>query len=206
MPGSVPPGTPAGAASGWQPTGGRTAVRPMPSSTMMRASQAHTHPDVLGQGLRFCLSLGLTLVLAPPREHGPQNRNASCNPLWQQKVWLRLQHASAPTFPAPSDRFVGADQQRRARRDEQAPARRPFPKRWQLDLQKRPAARSFICAGGILPGRSGCWASVGKGTNCGLTAWCAPRWIWRPIKAAATGCAGRRRRTAPGQNFQIWVP
>ena len=52
-----------------------------------RFQGTHTHPDVLGQVIRFCLSLGVTPVFAPPREHGPQNLNESFNHLWQQKVW-----------------------------------------------------------------------------------------------------------------------
>jgi hypothetical protein len=103
-----------------------------------RFQGTHTHPDVLGQVIRFCLSLGVTPVFAPPREHGPQNLNESFNHLWQQKVWQRFHHASAPAFQATSDRFVAAYQRHRAARDDQAPTRRAFPKRWQLDLQRRP--------------------------------------------------------------------
>ena len=103
-----------------------------------RFQGTHTHPDVLGQVIRFCLSLGVTPVFAPPREHGPQNLNESFNHLWQQKVWHRFHHAGASAFQATSDRFVAAYQQRRAARDDQAPPRRAFPKRWKLDLQQRP--------------------------------------------------------------------
>jgi len=103
-----------------------------------RFQGTHTHPDVLGQVIRLCLSLGVTPVFAPPREHGPQNLNESFNPLWQQKVWQRFHHASVPAFQTTSDRFVAAYQQRRAARDDQAPARRAFPRRWRLDLQQRP--------------------------------------------------------------------
>ena len=103
-----------------------------------RFQGTHPHPDVLGQVIRVCLSLGVTPVFAPPREHGPQNLNESFNHLWQQKVWQRFHHASATACQATSDRFVAAYQQRRARRDDQAPARRPFPQRWELDLQRRP--------------------------------------------------------------------
>ena len=103
-----------------------------------RFQGTHTHPDVLGQVIRFCLSVGVTPVFAPPREHGPQNLNESFNHLWQQKVWHRFHHASAAAFQAASDRFVAAYQRRRAVRDEQAPGRRAFPKRWRLDLQRRP--------------------------------------------------------------------
>lgn len=103
-----------------------------------RFQGTHTHPDVLGQVIRFCLSLGVTPVFAPAREHGPQNLNESFNHLWQQKVWHRFHHASALVFQARSDRFVAAYQRRRAAREDRAPGRRPFPKRWTLDLHQRP--------------------------------------------------------------------
>jgi hypothetical protein len=103
-----------------------------------RFQGTHTHPDVLGQVIRLCLSLGVTPVFAPPREHGPQNLNESFNHLWQQKVWQRFHHPSVRSFQAASDRFVAAYQQRRAGRTEGAPRRRPFPKHWRLDLQRRP--------------------------------------------------------------------
>ena len=103
-----------------------------------RFQGTHTHPDVLGQVIRFCLSLGVTPVFAPAREHGPQNLNESFNHLWQQKVWHRFHHASALAFQARSDRFVAAYQRRRAVREDRAPGRRPFPKRWTLDLHQRP--------------------------------------------------------------------
>ena len=103
-----------------------------------RFQGTHTHPDVLGQVIRFCLSLGVTPVFAPPREHGPQNLNESFNHLWQQKVWYRFHHVNLSAFQATSDRFVAAYRQRRAARDDQSPLRRAFPKRWQLDWQRRP--------------------------------------------------------------------
>lgn len=103
-----------------------------------RFQGTHTHPDVLGQVIRFCLSLGVTPVFAPAREHGPQNLNESFNHLWQQKVWHRFHHASALAFQARSDRCVAAYQRRRAARDDRAPTRRSFPKGWQLDLHPRP--------------------------------------------------------------------
>lgn len=103
-----------------------------------RFQGTHTHPDVLGQVIRLCLSLGVTPVFAPAREHGPQNLNESFNHLWQQKVWHRFHHASALAFQARSDRFVAAYQRRRAAREDRAPGRQPFPKRWTLDLHQRP--------------------------------------------------------------------
>lgn len=103
-----------------------------------RFQGTHTHPDVLGQVIRLCLWLGVTPVFAPPREHGAQNLNESFNHLWQQKVWHRFHHADADAFQATSDRFIMAYRNRRARRDDQAPARRPFPIAGALDWQRRP--------------------------------------------------------------------
>jgi hypothetical protein len=103
-----------------------------------RFQGTHTHPDVLGQVIRFCLSLGVTPVFAPPREHGPQNLNESFNHLWQQKVWHRFDHPDTAAFQSASDRFVAAYQKRRAQRDDQSPKRHAFPKCWKLDLQACP--------------------------------------------------------------------
>jgi len=103
-----------------------------------RFQGTHTHPDVLGQVIRFCLSVGVIPVFAPAREHGPQNLNESFNHLWQQKVWHRFHHPDEAAFQLRSDRFVAAYQRRRVARDDRAPARRPFPKRWNLDLHQRP--------------------------------------------------------------------
>ena len=60
-----------------------------------------------------------------------------------------------------------------------------------------PWARSFTCGGRMTRERSGCWVIVGWWTNSGSTGWCAPRWTWRPIKSAATGCAVARPRSSP---------
>lgn len=80
----------------------------------------------------------------PPREHGPQNLHESFHQLWQQKVWERFPHARVLACQATSDRFVAACRQRRAAGDDQAPPRRAFPKRWQLDLQPQPSG-TVIC-------------------------------------------------------------
>ena len=147
-----------------------------------RFQGTHTHPDVLGQVIRCCLSLGVTPVFAPPREHGPQNLNESFNHLWQQKVWHRFEHASPAAFQATSDRFVAAYQQRRAARDDQAPTRRAFPKRWQLDLQRRPHGTVIYLPARITRRDPSAGTLLGGGlVRC--TAWCAPRWTWRRIKS-----------------------
>jgi putative transposase len=66
-----------------------------------RFQGTHTHPDVLGQVIRFCLSLGVTPVFAPAREHGPQNLNESFNYLWQQKGLAPLPPRQRVGVPGP---------------------------------------------------------------------------------------------------------
>jgi hypothetical protein len=117
-----------------------------------RIQGTHAHPDVLGQVLRLCLRLGGTPVLAPPREHGPQNLNESFHHLGQQKVWQRFHHPRARSFQAASDRFVAAYQQRRAGRTEGAPRRRAFPKDWRLGLQRRPGGQVAYLRRAAAPG------------------------------------------------------
>jgi hypothetical protein len=63
------------------------------------------------------------------------------NGLWQAKVWARFHYESLVGVQAQSARYVAAHRQSAARRIEAAPARRPFPGCWQLDLQAHPHGR-----------------------------------------------------------------
>jgi hypothetical protein len=101
----------------------------------------HQHRDVVSRVMRLCLSLGITPVFAPPREHGFQNAIENLNGRWQQKVWHRFHHESLAALHACSDRFVSAARLRRAARLEAAPRRHAIPPAWQLDLQAHPAGR-----------------------------------------------------------------
>jgi hypothetical protein len=96
------------------------------------------HADVVGRVTRLCLSLGVVPVFAPPNETGFQAAIESFNGLWQAKVWSRFEHRSLRALAGRSARYIVASRQRHAVRIESAPARRPFPKRWRLDLQKHP--------------------------------------------------------------------
>lgn len=98
----------------------------------------HQHPDVISRVMRTCLSLGVTPVFAPPREHGFQNSIESYNGRWQAKLWMRFEHESEQALIAASDRYIAAVRQRSVARQEAAPARRAFPEHWTLDLQKHP--------------------------------------------------------------------
>jgi hypothetical protein len=91
----------------------------------------HHYPDAIGRVIRLCLSLAVTPVFAPPREHGLQNAIESYNGLWQAKVWARFEHVSLAGLQAHSQQYVVASRQRKAARIESAPERRPFPKSWQ---------------------------------------------------------------------------
>jgi hypothetical protein len=101
----------------------------------------HQHADVISSVMRLCLSLGVVPVFAPPRESGFQAAIESLNGRWQAKVWARFQHESLPALQAQSAKYVAASRARGAVRLEGAPARRPFPAAWHLDLQAHPHGR-----------------------------------------------------------------
>ena len=61
----------------------------------------HQHRDVVSRVMRLCLSLGVTPVFAPVREHGFQNAIENLNGRWQAKVWSRFHHESLAALCAP---------------------------------------------------------------------------------------------------------
>ena len=97
--------------------------------------------DSVGRVMRLCLSLGVCVVFAPPREHGFQNDVERFNLLWQQKVWRRFRHADLADLCTRSRRYIEASRYRHAVRIGDAPSRSDFPKRWRLDLQRHPQGR-----------------------------------------------------------------
>jgi transposase len=104
---------------------------------------SHAHPDVVGRVSRMCLSLGVVVVFAPPRETGFQAGIESYNGSWQVRVWARFQHGNLADLCDRSQRHVVALRRHRAERIAAAPPRRPFPKGWELDL-KRPLRGRLI--------------------------------------------------------------
>ena len=96
------------------------------------------YADTIGRVMRLCLSLGIVPVFAPPNETGFQAAIESFNGLWQSKVWLRFKPTSLRRLAGLSTKYIAASRKRRVLRTESAPARRPFPKHWRLDLQKHP--------------------------------------------------------------------
>ncbi len=97
---------------------------------------AHQWPDSFGRVIRLSLSLGVTPVFAPPLSRGFQADIEAFNRRWQDAVWARFMFRNHPHLAEQSSRFVLAHRERHARRIAEAPARRPFPKGWQLNLQK----------------------------------------------------------------------
>ena len=95
----------------------------------------HQHPDAIGRVIRLCLSLGVTPVFAPPRETGFQAAIENFNGRWQRAVWSRFQHRSRADVRRRSEAYLEARRARAAARIEAAPPRRPFPKRWRLNLE-----------------------------------------------------------------------
>lgn len=97
--------------------------------------------DSVGRVMRMCLSLGVCVVFAPPREHGFQNDVERFNLLWQQKVWRRFRHADLADLCTRSSRYIEASRHRHAARIGDAPSRSDFPTPWRLDLQRHPNGR-----------------------------------------------------------------
>ena len=156
---------------------------------------AQVHPDTLGRVTRTCLSLGVIPVFVPPRELGFQAAIEGFNGLWQAKVWARSHFESLAGVQAQSARYVAAHRQRAAARIEAAPARRPFPRHWQLDLQAHPQGRLFFVR------RSN---ARGEVQLLGRTFVVEPLWQHRLVRAEVD-LKGRRirfytlRRRAPDQ-------
>jgi hypothetical protein len=99
------------------------------------------HPDAVGRVIRMCLSLDVTPVFVVPTEHGFQAAIESFNGRWQAKVWSRFEHRSLRGLKTRSASYIAAARSRAAARIESAPSRRPFPKRWRLNLQKHPQGK-----------------------------------------------------------------
>lgn len=97
---------------------------------------AHQWPDSFGRVIRMCLSLQVIPVFAPPLCRGFQADIEAFNRRWQEAVWSRFTFRSRDAVVAQSSRFVAAHRQRYAVRIEDAPARKPFPKNWRLNLQQ----------------------------------------------------------------------
>ncbi len=96
------------------------------------------YADVVGRVSRLCLNLRVTPVFAPPNETGFLAAIESLNGRWQTGVWSRFEHRVLRGLRSRSDKYVTAARQKVAARIEAAPSRRPFPKRWRLNLQKHP--------------------------------------------------------------------
>ena len=99
------------------------------------------HADAIGRVIRMCLSLDVTPAFAVPTEHGFQAAIESFNGRWQAKVWSRFEHRSLRGLKTRSAKYIIAARSRAAVRIESAPSRRPFPKRWRLNLQKHPRGK-----------------------------------------------------------------
>jgi hypothetical protein len=112
-----------------------------PFDNDMIFQDTHRYPDALGRIIRLCLSLDVVPVFVPPRETGFQAMIESYNGWWQARVWSRFQHPDLAGLQERSRRYVQALRGHRAARVEAAPARRPFPAAWKLELRKRPRGR-----------------------------------------------------------------
>jgi hypothetical protein len=104
---------------------------------------AHQHPDSFGRVTRLCLSLGVTIVFAPPRETGFQADIENFNGRWECGVWKRFRFSNVPGVVRQSRKYVTASRRKFAARIQDAPRRRPFPRKWRFNLQA-PLRRTVI--------------------------------------------------------------
>ena len=97
---------------------------------------SHGRPDSFGRVTRFCLSLGVIPVFAPPRETGFQADIESFNGRWQNGVWSRFRFVDVNHVARQSRKYVTASREKHVARIQDAPARRSIPKRWRLNLRR----------------------------------------------------------------------
>ncbi len=154
-------------------------------------------PDTFGRVIRLCLSLGVTPVFAPPRETGFQAAVESYNGRWQAKVWARFTHASVGSVVVRSDRYVAAARLRSAARIESAPARRPFPEGWTLDLRRPLRGRVVYLR------RTD---DKGRVRLLGHTFDVDPTWAGRLVRTEVDFDAGRVRFYALRRREPAWQP
>jgi len=115
---------------------GRPAYAQFDNDTRFQGS--HGYVDLFGRLVRFCLSLDVVPVFAPPREMGFQAAIESFNGRWQAKIWARFWVDSLADLQARSSRYIVASHVQAAIRIESAPARLPFPEVWAFDPKAKP--------------------------------------------------------------------
>jgi transposase len=168
---------------------------------------AHQYADTFGRVTRACLQLGVIPVFVPPQETGFQAAIESYNGRWQAKVWSRFHHTDLADLGEQSRRFVQAHRQRTAARREAAPARRPFPAAWELDLSLPLAGRVIYLRRTDDAG----WVSLLGHRWLVSGTWCH-RLVWAEVDLdrGCVRCYQLRRREPPRQpllaTFAYQVP
>jgi transposase len=96
-------------------------------------------PDVVGQVIWLCWSLGIVPVFAPPYRFGFQSQVEGYNRRWQNAVWRKeFGFATLADGQKQSAKFVAEYLCEPAVPPRSAPFRRPFPAAWQWPLGARP--------------------------------------------------------------------
>ena len=108
------------------------------NSTVFQGSRK---PDLLGKVIRFCLSLDVIPVFAPPHETGFQASIESYNGRWQRGVWQRFHFDNLRAVQRQSLKYVEATRAKNASRRDATPTRWEFPGDWRLDYQKHPRGK-----------------------------------------------------------------
>lgn len=99
------------------------------------------NPNSIGAVIRFCLTVGVVPVFAPPLEMGFQAAIEAYNGRWQRKLWARFWDPSLADLEARSQAYVLASRRRAAVRIEAAPERRVLTLEQVPDLTGPPTGR-----------------------------------------------------------------
>jgi hypothetical protein len=99
------------------------------------------NPNSIGSVIRFCLTVGVVPVFAPPLEMGFQAAIEAYNGRWQRKLWARFWDPGLADLEARSRAYVEASRRRAAVRIEAAPERRLLTLERIPDLGGPPAGR-----------------------------------------------------------------
>jgi len=119
------------------------------------------------------------------------------NGRWQTKVWSRFQHDPLDALREKSAKYIKAARDRSAVRIERAPKRRPFPKQWQLDLQRHLTGRIVYLR------RT---SDTGRATLLGHTFGIDPTWPHRLVRAEVDLDANHIRFYALRRREPTWQP
>jgi hypothetical protein len=127
-------------------------------------------PRSVGRVTRICMSLGVVVVFAPPREHGPQSQIESFNGLRQRRVWRRFEHANLEELQSRSSAWVLAHRARHALGSSRRRRDGASPKASSATCRRSRGAGWSTCAGPTATAARRSSSGSSKWTAAGRTA------------------------------------